>query len=399
VSPLSLSKPAAVDLRGEPFRLFFPMAFLLGAGGVLHWILYGTGLLDRYLASFHAVTQTQSFLLAFAAGFLLTAIPKRTRTAPASTLEIGALTVFIPGVSVAELLDAPRLAQGFYAAAIVVLVEFAVRRFLGRAAGRRPPASFVLVPIGLVAGIAGAVLRVASAHDLLAPWLGALGRSFALEGVFTCLVLGIGGFFFSLALRGEAPPDLGATSREKRKAAAFAIAGAGVIAGLVLQERGFVRSGLVLRAIVAVLVLVSARGHVLPARPGVNRGLVWLSAWALPLGLALSAVFPGDRVAWMHVVYIGGFGLLAFAVAAHVALGHGGHDAARDGRPWQAIAFGALFGAAMLLRATATRVPEVYFAWLAVAAGVWLAGALVWAIFLVPKMMWNAPLSADHAPA
>ncbi len=125
---------------------------------------------------------------------------------------------------------------------------------------------------------------------------------------------------------------------------------------------------------------------------------MWLAAWAVPVGLALAAIFPGDRVAWMHVVYIGGFGLLAFAVAAHVALGHGGFESARDGRPWQVLAFGALFAGAMILRATVTHVPEMYFGWLAAAAAAWLAGAVVWAVFLVPKM-WRPPIAPEHAGA
>ena len=396
MSPVPASKPPAIDLRGEPFRLFFPMAFLLGAAGVFHWMLYGTGLSSAYLASFHAVTQMQSFLLAFAAGFLLTAVPKRTGTAPATPLELGALAVLIPAVSIAELAASPVLAQLLYAAAIVLLVQFAARRFLGRAAGRRPPASFVLVPIGLAAGVAGAVLRVASARDLLPAWAGSLGRALALEGVFTCLVLGIGGFFFGLALYGDPPPDLGKNRAESRRAAALAVAGALVIAGLAAQELGHVREGLALRAIVAAAVLAAARGLSRPARPGVNRRIVWLSAWAVPLGLALAALFPDDRVAWMHVAYIGGFGLLAFSVAAHVTLGHGGHEAARDGRPWQVIALAALFLAAMLLRATLGRVPDLYFGWLAAAAVLWLAGAVVWAVFLVPRM-WRPPAGTASA--
>lgn len=399
VSTLSISaKAPPIDLRGEPFRLFFPMAALLGAGGVLHWILYGTGVTSQYLASFHAVTQTQSFLLAFAAGFLLTALPKRTRTEPVSVFELGALALAIPGVSLAELLGRSQVAQALYAVAIVLLVQFAVRRFVGRAAGRRPPASFVLVPIGLGAGVVGAVLRIASERDLAPAWLGSLGRSLALEGVFTCLVLGIGGFFFALALRGEAPPDLGKSPGDARRALAFAAAGLGVIAGLVLQERGFVREGLALRAVTCAVVLASAHGFSPPLKPGANRRTVWLAAWAVPLGLALAAVFPDDRVACMHVAYVGGFGLLAFAVSAHVALGHGGYEAARDGRSWPAIAFGGLFTAAMLLRATLTRVPDMYFGWLAAAAAVWLAGAIVWAVFLVPKM-WRAPLAPEKTGA
>ena len=396
-SPAAAPSPAVLDLRGEPFRLFFPLAFVIGAAGVLHWVLYGTGVLTSYLGSFHAVTQMQSFLLAFAAGFLLTAVPKRTRSAPASLLEIGALAVLLPGVSFAELFGYPQLAQGLYAAAIVTLVQFAVRRFLA-AGGRRPPASFVLVPIGLASGVIGAALRIAASRELVPAWLGSLGRSLALEAVFTCLVLGIGGFFFALALRGEPPPDVDKAPGGARLAAGFALAGLAIVGGLVLQERGFVREGLVLRAVVAVLVLVAARGHAPPTRPGANRYTVWLSAWAVPLGLALAAVFPHDRVAWMHVVYIGGFGLLAFAVSAHVTLGHSGNEAARDGRPWQALAFGVLFAGAMILRATVTRVPEMYFGWLAAAAATWLAGAVVWAVFLVPKM-WRPPIAPEHVGA
>lgn len=402
MSPAPASIPAAsvpqLDLRDEPFRVFFPLAFLIGAGGVFHWILYGTGLLTRYLASFHAVTQTQSFLLAFAAGFLLTAVPKRTRTAPATVLEIGALIIAIPAISLTELLDYPQIAQALYALSIALLVQFAVRRFLARSAGRRPPASFVLVPIGLLAGVVGALLRIASARGLVPSWLGSLGRSFAFEGVFTCLVLGIGGFFFLLTLRGQPPADLGKTPGESRKAILFGLAGLGVIGSLVVQELGFVRPGLLLRAAIATLVIVSVRGHLLPARTGVNRHLMWASAWAVPVGLALAAVFPDDRVACMHVVYVGGFGLLAFTVAAHVALGHAGDNAARDGRPWQALVFGLLFVTAMVLRATATRVPEMYFGWLAVAASAWMAGAIVWAVFLVPKM-WTPPVAAEQAAA
>lgn len=397
VSSETSQAPAGIDVRGEPFRLFFPMAFVLGAAGVLHWVLYGTGVLSSYLAGFHAVTQMQSFLLAFAAGFLLTAVPKRTRSAPASVLEIGILATLLPGVALAELFGASQLAQGLYAAAIVTLVQFAVRRFVA-AGGRRPPASFVLVPIGLASGVIGAALRMASARDLVPAWVGSLGRSLALEAVFTCLVLGIGGFFFALALRGEAPPDLDKGPREGRRAVGFALAGLAVIGGLVLQERGFVREGLALRAVVATAVLVAVRGYSPPARPGANRRAVWLAAWAVPVGLALAAIFPGDRVAWMHVVYIGGFGLLAFAVAAHVALGHGGFEAARDGWPWQVLAFGGLFAGAMILRATVTHVPEMYFGWLAAAAAAWLAGAVVWAVFLVPKM-WRPPIAPEHAGA
>ena len=146
------------SVRSEPFRLFFPLAFVLGAGGVTHWLLFTLGLYGEYLGRFHAVTQTQAFLWAFAVGFLFTAVPKRTQTAPASVLEIGALLLLLPAVSLATLFGAEVLGQAAYGAMLLIVAQFALRRFLGRTAGRRPPASFVLVPLGVVAGLAGALL-------------------------------------------------------------------------------------------------------------------------------------------------------------------------------------------------------------------------------------------------
>ena len=173
-------------LRAEPFRLFFPLAAVLGVAGVSPWLLFSTGVIERYLGRFHAVTQTQAFLVTFAAGFLLTAIPKRTGTGPASTIEIAALAVLLPAVSLATLFDAEVLGQAAYAASLILLAQFAVRRFVAKAAGRRPPASFALVPVGLLAGLVGAALSAAGLSSLVPAWALGLGRRLVFEGVFTC---------------------------------------------------------------------------------------------------------------------------------------------------------------------------------------------------------------------
>src|SRR4051812_27482308 len=130
------SAPRSLELQREPFRIFFPLAAALGVLGVLPWVLYTTGATDRYLARFHAVTQTEACLVAFAGGFLLTAIPKRPQSAPARSAEIAALLVLVPMASLATLLDAEALGQAAYAASLLVLAQFAIRRFLGRASGR-----------------------------------------------------------------------------------------------------------------------------------------------------------------------------------------------------------------------------------------------------------------------
>lgn len=391
--------PAAIDsevsVRTEPYRLFFPLAALLGIAGVAHWLLFSLGAIGRYLGRFHAVTQTQSFLLAFAVGFLLTAIPKRTRSAPASRVEIGALAVLVPLVSVATLHGSDLLGQAAYGAALVVLAQFAIRRFVGRASGRRPPASFALVPVALAAGLGGAALTAAGLVGLVPAWALGLGRRFVFEGVFSCLALGIGPFFLPLALRGEAAPDAGPSAR--RPLVAYALTGLVLVGSLALDESGSTRLGPLARGLVAVAVLGLSGAWRLPTRPGLNRRLLWAAAWMIPLGLLLAAAFPDRRVEALHVAFIGGFGVLAFAVAAHVTFGHTGRAAEQDGRPFLLVAFAALVLSAMLLRALATSVPERYFEVLGAAAVLWVAAVLSWAVLLVPKL-WRAAPAGAAAP-
>ncbi len=374
--------PAAVDLQSEPFRLFFPLALLLGVAGVAHWLLFASGLIGRYLAQFHATTQMMSFLLAFAAGFLMTAVPKRTRTRPASVAEIAALLVLIPTTSLASLYNQVIVSDLSYLASLAVLIQFAVRRFFAGTTARRPPASFALLPMGLVAGIAGSVLHVAGQFDGAPASSASLGRALLLEGTFTCFVLGIGAFFFSLALRGDPPADLTRTRADVQRALGYAVAGAAVIAGLVIQDMGRIREGLAIRGIAALAVFVASGAIKLPTRPGINRRLIYLGGWAVPVGLLAAAIWPDHRVAVMHIVFVGGFGILATSVATHVTLGHGDATEAQDGRPWPVFVFGALFLVAMALRVIAGAATERYVMLLGAASAVWLAAVVVWAGFL-----------------
>jgi uncharacterized protein involved in response to NO len=115
------------------------------------------------------------------------------------------------------------------------------------------------------------------------------------------------------------------------------------------------------------------------------------------VGLLTAAAFPEHRVAAMHITYIGGFGLLAFAVATHVTLGHSGYSKDQAGRPRAVAWFGALFAAAMLIRSVGIVLSAQYFELLGLAAAMWLLGAVIWASYLLPKM-WRAPI-ADELPS
>jgi hypothetical protein len=56
----------------DPYRILFPLGIVLGAAGVSIWPLYHYGVTAGYSGRAHAFAQTNGFLYAFIAGFLLT---------------------------------------------------------------------------------------------------------------------------------------------------------------------------------------------------------------------------------------------------------------------------------------------------------------------------------------
>jgi hypothetical protein len=267
-----------------------------------------------------------------------------------------------------------------------LLLQFAIRRFAGRSAGRRPPAAFVLIPLGFIHGVAGAALIAVSTTPTAPVWMMGLGRLFVEQGVFLCFVVGIGSLVLPLMAGMPPPPDLGSSPREIRKALAYGAAGVMIFASLVLEQGGWVRAGPILRAATVALGLgVGGGAWRMPAKSGLHRQLVWLSVWLIPLGVAASGLWPDYRVPALHVLFIGGFSLMAFGVATHVTFAHLGLEHLALGRPPAVAALGIALVLAMMARVAAD-FSDSYFGHLGWAATCWLVGSGVWLAFVGPKL-------------
>jgi uncharacterized protein involved in response to NO len=374
--------------RREPYRVLFPLGMFLAWVGVLHWFLHGLGVLRDYRPVFHSITQIQGFMMCFAVGFLFTAIPRRTGTWPPAAWQMVVALAAPVGSTVAAWFEAWALSQAFWGALVLMLIGFAVRRFRSAAASRRPPNSFLWVPLSFSMGIVGAALI--AAHGALGAdyfALHDLGRLLLLQGMFVGLVVGVGGLVFPLVTRGQGPPD-GTAAGEDRRARAGHVAAAVILAGSFWVEvYHSLRGGLALRALLVLIVLVvSARVWRLPTVRGWHRWLVWLSAWMIPIGYLLAALFPEQKKAGLHVVFIGGFALMAFSVGLHVTLAHGGYKKMVSGRPWQVPFFGGLFLLAMVFRALVDFDAMRFFPWIAVSSGVFLLASLFWAGLVFPRL-------------
>jgi uncharacterized protein involved in response to NO len=374
---------ALSTLQAEPFRLFFPLGLLFGWIGISHWILYATGVSSSFSGTTHANLQLECFETAFAAGFLFTAIPRRTAGPPASLLTLATCAAGLTSSAIVNLESRPAFATWGYLLSLSTMAGFAARRFVGARAiaARRPPPSFVMVPIAFACGIAGAIITT----DVLSPplWVLSLGFDLIRQGVFFCLIVGVGGLVLPLVLGYPPPPD--ASRQSTTRVAGLALLGLAIVATFVLQHALelpwliSVRGGLVLFGLV-----LQGGIHRRPRLPGAQRWIVLIAAWCVPLGAILAGVLPDDRIAFLHITFVAGFGLLSFAVGAHVVLSHTDREELRDRTRWPVFIYTGMTLLAAATRVSADFMPETYFRHLAYASSAWIVGSCAW-IYLVLK--------------
>ncbi|MGZ4974901.1 MAG: NnrS family protein, partial [Limisphaerales bacterium] len=75
------------ELAAEPFRLFFPLAVLVGLAGVSLWPLHFGGVMKLYPGLSHARLMAYGLFGGFIFGFLGTAMPRMLSVRPFTVLE------------------------------------------------------------------------------------------------------------------------------------------------------------------------------------------------------------------------------------------------------------------------------------------------------------------------
>jgi uncharacterized protein involved in response to NO len=379
----------------EPFRIFFPIGVLVGISGVSLWPLYFSGLHKFYPGVMHARMMIEGFMGAFIIGFLGTAGPRLTGTPPFARWELG-LLLTLHAVAVGM-----HIGHLHFEADIVFLALLLV--FAGRMAWRfsnrrdMPPPSFVLVGFGFLNAIAGTVLLIAGAMGDGNPRCGMLGGILLYQGFVTYLVLGIGGFllprFLNLPPRGDFPESRTPAGGWMPRAV-FALAIGAVLLGTYVAEvfTPMTRvAGLVRCAAAAVFLLSEIPAHrsVVPWLTITNCLRVALAM--IVLGLLFPVLWPAQRVAGLHVVFISGFTLVTFTVATRVVLGHSGFGHLFTSRLPFLIATAILLIAGMALRVAG----DFALGWrgplMDAASYLWMLAAALWGWRVLPKVRIAEP--------
>ncbi len=383
--------------RAEPYRILFTLGFLQAWAGVMFWLLAGLAILPATgsiwrpqvsIQAFHSIVQIQGFLMCFATGFIMTAIPRRTGTEAPSALEMS-LAILCPIVTtVATWLGALDIGQFAWITLIVTLIVFAVRRFRSSEAERRPPHGFIWIPLSLLIGVSGSILLALYGildKDNPLPLLHNLGKVMLTQGMFTGLIIGVGSMVLPLITRGDTPPDAAPGEGHKKLIHVVLAAILAWTFWLEMDHKGLAYG---LRAIlVSGILIFSARLYRLPNKPGFHRRMVWLSAWAVPLGFAMVWYQPQYAQVGLHVTFIAGFALLTFSVGLHVALAHGGYKELTAKNPWHAPLIAVLLITATVCRALRHHDPANLLLWTGLASALYLTAIAVWASLTVPKML------------
>lgn len=379
----------------EPYRLFLPAGLLVGLYGVTLWPLWVWGGLEVYPGVLHARLMVMGMLGAFVIGFLGTAMPRMIGVRPfgvGSVLVVGFAWVFsvvAHGLSIYWLGD---LLFGITLVllAIAILMPFSRRSDI-------PPPAFILTGFGVLLGAVGSVLLAWSEGFDGGGAIYRLGRVAAHEGFLLGTIGGVGAFFFPRLWGSETKqmfPDMVRPDTAWSRQARIALwAGFGLIAGCVIDALEWVHIGSIVRLGAFGLFVVSEVAASIGLRSESTLGtLVRLGLFVIAGGLILEAVVsPGRIIGVRHIVMVGGFNLIFFAVATRVIFGHSGARGETTGRMVFMRWVGGLVLTAAATRLSADFFPAVYETHLGYASITWLAGALLWSGFVLWRVLIPDP--------
>ena len=393
---MAIRPPGGHGTSTDPYRIFFPLGVLMGIAGVSVWPLFHWGWTSGYSGRAHAFVQTNCFLYAFIAGFLWTAIPRFTGAkAPGQAVQF-ALAMVLAGEVVA--FESYWFTTGhlLFLVAHGTLLAVIVKCFIRRQ--HPPPETFILVGLGLTAGAAAAVINAASALGWISSAWDQLGKRLLTEGMVLLLVLGVGGFLGPRLMGFAQLPNF--QNLEKLSDRRFAprvtnLRGrVNAVSGILVLASVFVEYGWnhpltdLLVWVRAVLITAVIAVNVQPWRAPVAQTTlawcVWMAHWFLIGGVWLIALFRNHHIDYLHVLFMGAFTPLILAVGTRVVLSHGGYPLTEERRSWPLrISIAAtLIGMFARLSVVASPTEGFYFAHLAWAGVLWIAGMSLWGIYL-----------------
>jgi uncharacterized protein involved in response to NO len=355
--------------------------------GVVVWPLLAAGV-GPWPGELHARLMAQGFELAFIAGFLLTFLPRVTRTVHVvRPLETLVLVACVLAFGACAWMGWAVAAQSAFLAGLVALLLVLGDRFRRRQ--NDPPEEFVFIPLGLLLGLAGGALQLGSALGLAVEPAPRLGLRLVSLGMVLALVLGVGAILVPTFIGIRNPlaiPRVAGPHERTGRRLLHALLGLGLAGAFALEAAGAARAGAILRASVAMTMLLwvwKLWGR--PTRAGSLGWVLWSAGWLVGAGLVATALRPEQALGFIHLTLIGGYGFLTAAIATRVLVTHGGHGIEHERRVLDPFVITGL-GLALVTRVGAEHAGRAMIPLLAASGTLWCAAWAWWLVRAWPRL-------------
>lgn len=331
------------DKKLEPYSLFFSVGLVSAFLGISLWFFYQHQLVNFYPRQAHGNMMFFGFLWAYIAGFLMTAVPKMTRTDFANYGEIFTALLLVVSQWVLNLRNQFQLSFYLYGLQILFIAYFFLRRFMVRR--QLPFEGFLFFPFAIVMAFLGFVRFV------LHPDIGFTELYlFSAQSFVLNLICGLGTRLIPAITRVPAAvsPDF---LTAKPKYLEFSSVAVLLNLGFLVEAFFNTQIGNIIKLICVayiaikyfkVLKVPAARSYV---GYGIRISILFLIFGFLGLGLNF-----GNPLAVMHLVYIGGFTLLTLMISTRVTLAHGPQDTSPELSSKSVIATFVFFSLAAIFR-------------------------------------------------
>jgi uncharacterized protein involved in response to NO len=328
----------------------------------------------------------QGFEQSFILGFLLTAIPGFTRGERCRPAELGIATLAALAFGVAALAGLTVPAQAAFVLSAGLLLVAVARRV--RPGAMAPPLELAFVGFGLCLGLAGGLWQLAAASGWPEP-APRFGERLVSLGMVLSLVLGVGGLLVPVFAGMREPlaiPGIAAAHERRGRAALYGTLIAAFALAFAVELLGWARLGAWLRAAAAsVLLLLVWKLLRLPGRRALPAFALWISGWMILAGLWTLAIVPAFALGALHLVFIGGFGLLTIGIGTRVVVAHGRHPPGDESRTLGPPVVAAM-ALALLARLAAEWLPARATPLLGMSGALWIVAWLAWARHALPRV-------------
>lgn len=364
-------------LAAEPFRVFFPLGIFASFMGVLVWPAVFHGWIPYYPLEAHMRWMVLGFAGCFITGFLGTAGPRLLGANPWSRGELllhTSLALTMMGFLAMDRITAADLTAGLWLLSVLVslLTRFVLRNDV-------PPPGLPLAALGLAgAAVSGIILGfypAVSIQDFL--------RLLYFQGLLWLPILGAAPYllprFFGKKSLHTFPEGSGIPEGWIRPFFESLVAGLLLMASFAIEAWKPGPSGMILRASVVLV-------HLARSVPGLvafskTNALGIALRWVLPCsigGWLLAVCFAPMRAGMLHLMFIGGAGLLMICSATRIILGHNErHDRLASPLRWFHFVWGAVIFTAAT-RLTADFILKVRVSHLTYAAVLWILVLAFW---------------------